>query len=528
MSSVENMMTNGLSVKRLGDVLHIALAGVDGTSEVDDAMLVDLTHAIVNPPPGTVAIVLSGAGADFCRGRAPSPPPMAAASEDPRTVIKTRGAAPILALYGAIINAEVPVACFVNGLASGLGCALVASCDYAVAAADSRFEATELDKQFAPALLMSALYDRLHVKAISRLVLTCRPIDATTALALGLVGEIVPSDQLDAARHDFVASMNSRAPHALQGIKTYLRDAAGLPPSQRGRLAADVLAESIAARIECPAPLESPASMRYVDAGGERIAYIDVGSGPTLVLLHSLGTSTALWDDVLPKLVSRYRVIAIDARGHGQSTNLGGVHADAIAQDVMAVVDFAGIDRFALLGISMGGLSAIRVAAKLGHRVAALVLSSTYASVAGPAAEKRLAMTEKMLQKLPMHVFARAYVEQTLLKQTPYARREKLAQQIAMVSSETYIETLRTICRDDVSSLLTRVVAPTAVLNALYDASVPRTESNRLTAGIRGAIERTLPGVAHLACVDAPNVYVEAVLEFLDQHRNEDGPQWNA
>jgi pimeloyl-ACP methyl ester carboxylesterase len=176
----------------------------------------------------------------------------------------------------------------------------------------------------------------------------------------------------------------------------------------------------------------------------------------------------------------------------------------------------------------MGGLSAIRVAAELGHRVAALVLSSTYASVAGPAAEKRLAMTEKMLQKLPMHVFARAYAEQTLLKHTPYARREKLAQQIAMVSSETYIETLRTTCRDDVSSLLTRVVAPTAVLNALYDASVPRTESNRLTAGIRGAIERTLPGVAHLACVDAPNVYVEAVLEFLDQHRNEDRPQWNA
>ena len=168
----------------------------------------------------------------------------------------------------------------------------------------------------------------------------------------------------------------------------------------------------------------------------------------------------------------------------------------------------------------------------LAQRILALVddksLTRKLRTNARAYAEKRLAMTEKMLQKLPMHVFARAYVEQTLLKQTPYARREKLAQQIAMVSSDTYIETLRTICRDDVSSLLTRVVAPTAVLNALYDASVPRTESNRLTAGIRGAIERTLPGVAHLACVDAPNVYVEAVLEFLDQHRNEDGPQWNA
>jgi pimeloyl-ACP methyl ester carboxylesterase/enoyl-CoA hydratase/carnithine racemase len=522
------MVTNGLLVNSQGDVLHIVLAGVDGTGEVDDAMLIDLTHAIVNPPVGTVAIVLSGAGVDFCRGRAPSSPPIVPASEDPRLVIKAQGAAPILALYDAIVNSEVPVACFVNGLASGLGCALVASCDYAVAAADSRFEATELDKQFAPALLMSALYDRLHVKAISRLVLTSRPIDAPTALELGLVGEIVPTDRLDFARSDFVALLNSRAPHALRGIKAYLRDAAGLPPSQRSRLAADVLAESFAARIERLPAIESPANMRYVDTGSERIAYTDVGSGPTLVLLHSLGTSTALWDDVLPELVSRYRVIAIDARGHGQSTNRGGIHADAIAQDVVAVVNFAGVDRFALLGISMGGLSAIRVAAKLGHRVAALMLSSAYASVAGPAAEKRLAMTEKMLQKLPMHVFARAYTEQTLVKHTPYARREKLARQIAMVSSETYIETLRTICRDDVSSMLTNVITPTAVFHAEYDASIPRTESERLTAGIRGAIEKTLQGVAHLACVDGPNIYVEAVLEFLDQHRNEDGSKWKS
>ncbi|MEX3786499.1 alpha/beta fold hydrolase [Paraburkholderia sp. BR14374] len=521
-------MDENLLLKMKGNVLYIALNSADGMNEVDDAMMRELTRVIGDPPEGTVAIVLSGVGENFCAGRAASPPPALPPTEDPRPAIKARGAAPILALYEAIRSTAVPVACFVRGLASGLGCALVAASDYAVADARSQFEADELDKQFAPALLMSALFERIHVKAISRLVLTGRPIDATTALQFGLIGEIVAPSELDKALGDFIAFMNSRAPQALHGIKTFLRESGEVPASKRAALAADVLADSIAARLEAPAPFVPAHEKRFLTVAGERIAYIDVGTGPAVVLLHSLGTSSALWDDILPALAAKHRVVAIDARGHGDSTKHSAWNADDVANDVVAVADAVGLNRFGLVAISMGGLTAVRVAAKLRQRVAVMVLSSAYAGVSGPAVEKRLAAAEGMLKKLPMHLFARMYAEQTLHRNTAYAKRERLAQQIASMSQTDYLEISRAVCTDDISVFLHDIEVPTLVLNAALDASVPTAISAKLTQGIQGAEEQTLPAAGHLACVDTPDAYAEALLVLFEKYTDEDEAVWKS
>ncbi|TDG05969.1 alpha/beta fold hydrolase [Paraburkholderia guartelaensis] len=526
--NVEIGMHENLLLKMKGNVLHIALSSADGRNELDDAMMRALTEVISDPPESTVAIVLSGEGENFCTGRAASPPPALSPMEDPRPTIKERGAAPILALYEAIRSSAVPVACFVKGLASGMGCAIVAASDYAVADERSQFEANELEKQFAPALLMSVLISRVHVKAISRLVLTGRPIDATTALEYGLIGEIVAPSELDNAQDDFIAFMNSRAPQALRGIKTFLRESAGPHSPNLAALAADVLAESLAARLDVTAPFAPSHDKRFLSVDGERIAYIDIGNGPAIVLLHSLGTSSALWDDILPALTAKYRVVAIDARGHGDSTKRSAWNADAVASDVVAVTRAIGLDRFGLVGISMGGLTAIRVAAKLGRRVAVMVLSSAYASVSGAAVERRLAAAEGMLKKLPMHLFARMYVEQTLHRNTAYPKRERLAQQIAAVASTDYLEILRAISTDDVSSLLCDIEVPTLVLNAELDGSVPRAVSAQLTQGIQGAEERTLRAAAHLACVDSPDEYAEVLLGQFEKYTDEGGEAWKS
>ena len=520
-------MEGNLLLQMKGNVLHIALDSGDGRNEVDDATMRALTRAISDPPGTTVAIVLSGTGENFCAGRAASLPPALSPNEDPRPAIKTHGAAPILALYDAIRSNPLPVACFVRGLASGLGCALVAASDYAVADTLSRFEANELEKQFAPALLMSALLERIHIKAISHLVLSARSIDAGSALACGLVGQVVAPSELDKTLDDFVDFMNSRSPQALHGIKRFLRESGGMPPPNFAALAADVLADSLVARLEATAPLAPMHEKRFLSVEGDRLAYIDVGKGPAVVLLHSLGTSSALWDDILPALTTKYRVVAIDARGHGDSTKQRPWDAQGVANDVVAVTEATGLERFGLVGISMGGLTAVRVAAKLGERIAAMVLSSAYACVA-EAAEKRLASMQALLKRLPMHVFARIYVEQTLNRNTAYAKREKLAQQIAAVSSRDYLEISHAISTDDVSDLLRDIEIPTLILNAELDRSVPATVSAKLTQGIRNATEETLTDAAHLACVDRPDAYAEILLTHFEKYTDETGAVWKS
>jgi pimeloyl-ACP methyl ester carboxylesterase/enoyl-CoA hydratase/carnithine racemase len=509
-------MTEGLIVENRGRVLQVTLATGDGRNEMTDAMLVALTKLFQEPTTGTVAIVINSAGADFCAGRAPSLPPPVPEGADMREVLMKHVAAPILALYDAIHRANVPVACFVNGLASGMGCAIVAACDYAVAASDSRYDAPELDKQFAPGLLMSALSQRIHPKAVARLVLSMRTVDAATALSMGLVGEVVAANTLDSVRQEFVALMNSRAPLALIGIKRYLREAGDLQRDARAALAAEVTAESVASRSSPFKPVAPPNTIAHAVIGAEEIAYVDIGDGPPLVLLHSLGTSNQMWQAVLPQLASQYRVIALDARGHGASTNRGGYRPDEVARDVVALADRLGLRRFAVLGISMGGLTAVRVAASLGRRVAALVLSSTYASVAGPQAELRIANAERTLERMPMAGFARTYVEQTLSRDTSYEAREAIAGQIATMSRTDYLDTLKAIGRDDVSPFLSAIESPCLVLTAEFDLSVPKAVSHRLAEGIHGAIETGINGAGHLACVDAPQAYAAAVTTYLE------------
>ena len=60
--------------------------------------------------------------------------------------------------------------------------------------------------------------------------------------------------------------------------------------------------------------------MRYLDLHGERVAYRDAGTGETLLLIHGMAGSSATWRAVIPALSKKYRVLAPDLLGHGEST----------------------------------------------------------------------------------------------------------------------------------------------------------------------------------------------------------------
>jgi pimeloyl-ACP methyl ester carboxylesterase/enoyl-CoA hydratase/carnithine racemase len=507
-------MTDGVLVNQIGQVLEVTLANGE-RNEITDAMILEITRWFHEPPQGIAAIVLRAKGPIFCGGRVAGPPPIAPAGQDPYDWLRKQGVAPILGLYEAIRSASVPVACFVQGLASGLGTAVVASCDHAVAAADARFEAPELEKQFAPGLLMSALARRVNPQMIGRLVLSMQPINAQDALSAGLISQVVDSEALDGAADAFICTMNSRSPIALAGVKRFLReepcaqDAAAL-----SSLAADLTAASLIARAK-PFATSAMQPTGRVAVGDEKLAYDDFGTGPVLVLLHSLGTSRELWSVVAEHWSKQFRVIAIDARGHGASTNHGGYLPDSVAADVLGVLDSLKIESFALVGISMGGLTAVRVAAASGPRVTSLVLSSSYVSAAGPRGEHRIATVEQLLGRVSMVSFARAYVEQTLAPGTPWFERERVAMQIAAISKDNYLQTVRAICRDDIEPFLSQVGIRTLVLEAETDLSVPKEESRRLAAGIAGSILQVIPGSRHLACSDTPEAFAQAVASFI-------------
>ena len=119
--------------------------------------------------------------------------------------------------------------------------------------------------------------------------------------------------------------------------------------------------------------------MPVLDANGETIHYIMEGSGPVVVLIHSLGLSAKMWREQIAALKDRYTIVAFDTRGHGQSSAKGDVSVAAVARDLKALLDHLGVPQCHLVAISAGGPIAMTFAAQYPAMVRSLVLADTYA-----------------------------------------------------------------------------------------------------------------------------------------------------
>lgn len=97
--------------------------------------------------------------------------------------------------------------------------------------------------------------------------------------------------------------------------------------------------------------------LKYLDLHGDRVAYRDVGRGQeTLLLLHGMAGSSDTWRAVLPQLAKRYRVIAPDLLGHGQSAKPRSDYSlGAFAVGLRDFLDELGISRVTVVGQSLGG-----------------------------------------------------------------------------------------------------------------------------------------------------------------------------
>jgi 2-succinyl-6-hydroxy-2,4-cyclohexadiene-1-carboxylate synthase len=122
---------------------------------------------------------------------------------------------------------------------------------------------------------------------------------------------------------------------------------------------------------------------KYVSVNGVRLAYTDVGSGARpLVLVHGFTGSRDDFGTQLDALAGVGRTIVLDQRGHGESSNTGDPDTytfEQLVDDLAVFLESLGIDRCDLLGHSMGGMVALRLALAHPERVSSLLLMDTSA-----------------------------------------------------------------------------------------------------------------------------------------------------
>ncbi|MDE2571701.1 MAG: alpha/beta fold hydrolase [bacterium] len=121
-----------------------------------------------------------------------------------------------------------------------------------------------------------------------------------------------------------------------------------------------------------------------IEIGGERVAFDQAGSGEALLFLHSLGASRVIWQGMLRAFSARYRCLAPDNLGHGESTRHREIDAGRIVDAHLGLLDALGVRQVHIIGVSMGGCWALEMWRRRPAVARSLVICDSFASVADP------------------------------------------------------------------------------------------------------------------------------------------------
>jgi enoyl-CoA hydratase len=241
-------MSDGYSVIQDGVIARLTFERPDMGNLLTLAMLKEIAKDIreAGTDPSINAMVVRGAGDDFCKGRDPAGAP----EGKPTTALEMRDALiePILGVYSAIRDADIPVISGAQGLVNGLGCGITAISDVTIAADNARFAMPEMRANLPPTLAMLAHLDRIPPKSLLGMVYSTDTIDANRAVAIGLVSDVVPLAELDTAIEDLLEKLAGYERASVVTCKSYLKNARGADYQTANDLAGNLLSVVLSSR----------------------------------------------------------------------------------------------------------------------------------------------------------------------------------------------------------------------------------------------------------------------------------------
>ena len=258
--------------------------------------------------------------------------------------------------------------------------------------------------------------------------------------------------------------------------------------------------------------------MPTISVNGETLHYRLAGTGPTLLMLHSLGTNGYLWEGQIAALKDTFTCVALDARGHGRSSNRGGVTMQAIAEDAHALLKELGLLPAHIMGISMGGLQCARLHALAPDDVLSITYADSFAFM-GEAGPDRVKGMEAKMATMTMTEFAKDYADSTLLPTTGATHHQALIAAITGMTKDDYLDAVRSVFTEDVRPQLQGIDKPMHIITGAQDQRTPPAAAESVHALVPGSTLEIIPDAAHLSNIDNPDGFLAAVAPFLDRVR---------
>jgi pimeloyl-ACP methyl ester carboxylesterase len=254
---------------------------------------------------------------------------------------------------------------------------------------------------------------------------------------------------------------------------------------------------------------------------GISLAYEDCGAGAPLLLIHGFPLSRRIWAPQITALSNKFRIIAPDLRGFGESDAPEGPYSmELFSNDLISLLDHLGIAQTAACGMSMGGYVLLNLLERYPERITAACFMVTKGGGDDEAGKER----RTLLAREALAKGAQAVAEpfsQILFVPGGAEKRPALFDEILQIMLGTSPQGLAGGLlamreRKDYTDYLGGFRIPSLVIGAGLDKAIPPEESRKLAAALPDAKLVIVPDAGHMAGMEQPEAVNSALLSFLE------------
>jgi 3-oxoadipate enol-lactonase len=252
------------------------------------------------------------------------------------------------------------------------------------------------------------------------------------------------------------------------------------------------------------------------------IAYDDHGIGLPVIFLHAFPLDRSMWTDLTATLLKeqRYRLVALDWRGFGESTINNTVSTmELFADDVAGLMDTLGMRQAILCGLSMGGYAALAFLQKYPQRLSGLILADTRPGADTEDAKVNRERIARLAEMRGNGAIADLQLSKLISDDTHQYHPEVVARIRRMIATATpsgIAAASRGMAqRADLTHLLPTIPFPTLVVVGELDVITSPDVTQEYAAKIPGAQMVVIPRAGHLSNLEQPKNFFEVVRSFL-------------
>lgn len=242
------------------------------------------------------------------------------------------------------------------------------------------------------------------------------------------------------------------------------------------------------------------------------------GSPSAVVFLHGMGSSAADWTLQLPSFAQHYRVLTVDLRAHGQSSDPGDwFTVERLADDVAEWLEHLGEPAAHVVGLSLGGCTGLALALRHPARLRSLTLVNAFARYqpTGRNGVMRQLKRTWLLLTAPMPTVAAFIASGLFPKPEQHVFREAAIASLGQNRKRTYFASMRALSVFDVRQRLSSVWVPTLIVAGEHDTTVAHTAQQLLHRSIPDARLLIARDSGHATPYDQSEWFNRAVLEFI-------------